>query len=352
MSIKRKLEYLAKTKQEIRKAIISRGVDVDRDDTFRSYAGKIRDIEIYDEYTGPYAVGPSLEPLVLPTSDKVMTGDVTVDVYPEFEGSYIITPSTTEQTIQTKDKVMTDNLTVDAMTVYDGSYMPYLTSIAVTKQPNRLEYGNGDAISLAGLEVTAYYDNGKPYGQIPVQDITVDKHYASRTTDYAITKVYLANQSLLTMSSQYWGTKRNWRKENAGEAYFAVIRYMRGAAPFTYENCPLLIADNENAAWMQFNDPPSTSWDRAGSHISTRNGYYYPPSALITGNISYIDTQVYGEFDTFGEGFDAVIADIEAGRYDPGKQTITVSWPRVGDGAILNTSFDIYITKKAVLNNE
>lgn len=352
MSIKRKLEYLAKTKQEIRKAIVSRKVDVTQEDTFRSYADKIRSISVHDPYEGPYSVGPSLETIVLPTFDKSMTNDVTVEVYPEFEGSYIITPSAAGQTIQTKDKVMTDNLTLDAMPVYDGSYMPYLTSIAVTKLPNRIEYGNGDAISLAGIEVTAYYDNGKPYGQIPVQDITVDKHYASRTTDYAITKVYLANQDLLTMSSQYWSNLRSWRKENAGEAYFAVIRYKEASAPFAYSNFPLLIADNADAAWMLYKDPFAETWGRAGVQIYTRNGYFYSPPAAISGNINYIDTQVYGEFDTFGEGFDAVIADIEAGRYDPGKQTITVSWPRVGDGAILSTSFDIYITKKAVLNNE
>lgn len=352
MSIKRKLKYLEETKQEIRKAIISRRVDVDKDATFRSYANKIRDIEIYDMYEGPYTLGPSTDTRVLQTNGFVMSDNITVETFPEYDGPYAVDPSAETQTLLTENKILTDDIVVSPVTVYDGSYIPYITSIEVTKQPNLIEYKDGDAINLAGLEVTAYYDNGKPYGIIPVQDITIDNQYARKTTNYAVTEVYMSGQDLLTMSSQHWNSLRSWKKENEGVAYFAVIRYKDSVAPFPYINCPLLIADNESAAWLLYKDPNDSTWNRPGYDINTKNGYYFSPQASIAGDINYIDTQVYGNFDTFNEGFDAVIADIEAGRYDPGKQTITVNWPRVGDGVILNTSFDIYISKKVVLNNE
>lgn len=56
-SIKSKLEYLNQTKHEIRDAIISRGVAVSSDDTFRSYSAKIRSIETHDSLiVEPYSI--------------------------------------------------------------------------------------------------------------------------------------------------------------------------------------------------------------------------------------------------------------------------------------------------------
>lgn len=56
-SIKSKLEYLNQTKHEIRDAIISRGVTVSSDDTFRSYSAKIRSIETHDSLmVEPYSI--------------------------------------------------------------------------------------------------------------------------------------------------------------------------------------------------------------------------------------------------------------------------------------------------------
>lgn len=49
MSIQDKFEYLDETKQLIRQAIIDKGVNVDENATFRSYASKIAEIQVNNE---------------------------------------------------------------------------------------------------------------------------------------------------------------------------------------------------------------------------------------------------------------------------------------------------------------
>ncbi len=50
------------------------------------------------------------------------------------------------------------------------SNTPYITSIAVTKAPDKTEYYDGDSFDAAGMEVTAYYSDG---AQKPVTDYEI-----------------------------------------------------------------------------------------------------------------------------------------------------------------------------------
>ena len=49
MSMQNKFAYLEETKRQIRQAIIDKGVSVSENDTFRSYASKIAEIQVNNE---------------------------------------------------------------------------------------------------------------------------------------------------------------------------------------------------------------------------------------------------------------------------------------------------------------
>lgn len=83
-----KSNYLADTKEEIRKAIVAKGVVVDDAETFRGYAEKIGEITEGGEvsyYDGDYVVIPlAEEEKVLETKNKLMSDDVTVKKVPSY----------------------------------------------------------------------------------------------------------------------------------------------------------------------------------------------------------------------------------------------------------------------------
>lgn len=344
MSIKRKLKYLAETKQEIRKAIISRRVDVDRDDTFRSYAEKIRSINIYDPYEGPYSVGPSLETIVMPTFDKAMTDNVTVEVYPEFEGSYRIAPSTTEQTVQSKDKVMTDNIVVQPMKVYDGSYLLELASIGFDVLPTKMLYNDGETIDLTGAVIKAYYKNGDPWegnadypgGIIPLSEITIDTdkaHFEGMENIYE--KNGVQAMRLVCDQGPFGGYVSGYHceeptGETGGGSYAFMALNEEGYIYYTRYDGEIygISGDASSHGYLSYDISGDTGYGMMPSHANAGTTFsQFGAASEDSSSFNQIkDLIPVSEVDPDGVSF----ASPEKVYF---KQTVTLTWERLGDGA-------------------
>lgn len=355
MSIKRKLKYLEETKHEIRKALISRKVDVDKDDTFRSYANKIRGINVYDPYEGPYSVGPSLETIVMPTFDKAMTDNVTVDVYPPFEGSYVVSPSSTEQTLQSKNKVMTDNLIVQPMKAYDGSYLLELASIGFDVLPTKMLYNDGDTIDLTGAVVKAYYKNGDPWegnedypgGVIPLSEITIDTdkaHFEGMKNIYEKNGVQALGILCDIYASAIYVTGYHCEEPigyNPGDSwpYYFLSRGEAGYIYYTrYDGYIYGVAGKSSKSYITNDATGDTGKGEAPSYAASGNSFG-PGASVSDGSKVFsniVDSMPVSEVDPVGIDF----ANPEKVYY---KQKITLTWERLGDGAEIDAELIINV---------
>ncbi len=107
---------------------------------------------------------------------------------------YIVTPSGELATADTKVTVSYGGKTAEQAITVNAKK---LTGIAITAEPTKKAYIEGNTFDPAGMVVTAYYDNGKhedvtgysvaPAGQLKTADKKVTISYGGKTADQAIT---------------------------------------------------------------------------------------------------------------------------------------------------------------------
>lgn len=255
----------------------------------------------------------------------------------------------------------------------------YPVRIAVTTPPTNPYgiYQDGQTISTEGMVVKAYYDNGDEYGIVPNREITInpttavydestDTGFATATSDlidFAVPIGYIANPIFKPTTSTFTlnvgvsitdsGPAGFIKDGGALFIYFAsdhpetgsyvVDKYGRkpnpaGGPPYEYELKGSTSYGPVSMTSQYTYNNKTVYWTEV--MLMNQGGVDYPGTldvdswpVSIRPKVAW--TMVYGNIGQAG-----------------GHQTITVSWPRPGDGAILETTFEILVAPPYYTDDE
>lgn len=223
---------------------------------------------------------------------------------------------------------------------------PSTGEIRVTKVPSRIEvttpptnpygiYQDGQTIATEGMVVKAYYESGAEYGTVPIGEITMEPTTATYdpATDQGgtaesdiesiaqympipISSVVIAYNNKGEIKAQHsappGGAITAYQLQN-GEAYLDI----RCTSSGPFESSTSYTLDNKTvhyAAWQHMN---------GGYNVTPCTLGAWPDSGLY-GPLAW--TMIYGTITRAGS-----------------RQQIHVSWPRPGNGKVLETTFEILV---------
>lgn len=216
--------------------------------------------------------------------------------------------------------------------------------IRITTPPAKTEYHTGEAIDMSGAVIKAYGATGQEMQTVPLNQITINP---------AVVPEQLPDIS---------------------------IEYDASELEDTYQMNPLNFVQTFSIRYpgMKATDPPVIVSATTGYFLTVPTGFYWVSdisgTIIWSGKDPYNRTQHMDEFETDIDGQTVTMARL--GVTNPGAETspttypygapnhviadmyrllymnygkkldvgISVSWPRPGDGAILETSFNINVT--------
>lgn len=231
--------------------------------------------------------------------------------------------------------------------------------IRITTPPTKTVYNDGDAIEYGGMVVKAYLKSGGLYGTIPTGDLTLPVTTArysegsegSATSDVVgnlsqpiafggactITRYYeeytLWNNRVIVTS----GSVRSIGYEHSG----IMDIYLLSNSPFSIEYHNV---DQRKPTPTNPNPPIEDvvigTQSGSGREIHGKTVYVATISANFTSGNPTIDIPTYNTQPNNNDFYTIVYGDITSGS----TQNIPVQWTRPGDGAVLETSFNINVT--------
>lgn len=212
-------------------------------------------------------------------------------------------------------------------------------------------YIDGQTITKDGMVVKAYSANGDEMQVVPIGEITINPTQAVYDESKDQPSGGEVDSDLITWTDQpisYSGhihvvRSSTWEIDFYG-AYFAVYH--------NNNNWTILAAAASPSSYTEESYNPQ---DPQGEKITSTHqiggtGYTHDGKTAYYASLTFVASECSGATPVDGGGAsrDYVIAWTilygDGERHGAGSpQTITVSWPRPGDGAILETTFDILV---------
>ena len=219
------------------------------------------------------------------------------------------------------------------------------TEIRITTPPTKTSYVDGETIDYSGIVVHAYSSTGNDLGAVPFEELVFPVSTAKADGD-----MWTDGQGLNAMHISYMPT---WTIYNKGtpqeheEQY-----YVSTALGMDVNGRPTALGSLSSPGQMlitRYNDE-----NYAMSTVGTRDtlkftqmettqiyGWYHTGTGGGAGN---------GVFKVFGLSqyiYNIPLSSVDPTTADPtalhAVQSLPVQWPRTGDGAVLETSFDIQV---------
>ena len=216
--------------------------------------------------------------------------------------------------------------------------------IRVTTLPTKTEYTEGETIDYSGIVVHAYSSTGEDMGAVPFGELVFPTSKAGEGWEDEWSDGGGLN-ALQIAYTQHWGV--DWR----GQDYSVYVSQILGVDP-----------DDGASAMLKGSGP-------ARLFVTRYNGHNY--AARLAGDSNFDYTCYYPERETYqydGGGstsyqttlnqftlamWEDKITELPESTVDPttvdpanlhATQSIPAQWQRPGDGAILETSFNITVT--------
>ena len=223
------------------------------------------------------------------------------------------------------------------------------SSIEITTQPTKLVYADGETIDFTGAVVEAYLETGGEYGTVPNEEITLNPTSAIYDPTADTGHAEYEGDSYVYRSGGMVTIKAYPQDGNELiEDYVATS----GAGPFyAFGTAYTTPGESPNMGRGGFICSPNIFTANSIGHSATVMNYTYDGKAVYyAGRNAYqaaLNPIVDAPVNAIDTNFNLVAWIAWVICYgtctEGGDQTITVSWPRPGDGAILETSFDITV---------
>lgn len=229
------------------------------------------------------------------------------------------------------------------------------SSIKVVTPPSKVSYVDGEAISIAGIQVEAYLASGGKYGDVPFGELSFspaiatydesgDKGTQGKASYDAVTGLQqpISYCTKLTSKTQQGGGAVDIYTENAG----AMAGYRSGG---NYTRI-MASASQPVSTWKTewYNKDGEKYYEDTGSDNGAaftyegKTVYWYP---AIGGRGALVPQNAVRSGGSPGE-MDAWVMIYGNREETAGSaQTITVSWPCPKTGEMLSTTFEIFVTK-------
>lgn len=255
---------------------------------------------------------------------------------------------------------------------------PETGKIVITKQPSSIEvitpptnpygiYQNGQTITKDGMVVKAYYESGGEYGTVPNGEATLNPTTAvydsstdtgkkqSSTIDdpaYAAYHPPVMSYSRLVVEADNdpSNPQTHFSRETSGDAW-CVPYLVEGTLTWVWISTSRAtltrVTTTTNIATQQSTTSTSTkTLSNSSTTQISRTIFYY--EAGNYGGLGWGWQQVSlspNDFDEYSiNAIATILIDGTSTEEQAGsRQTITVSWPRPGDGKVLETTFEILV---------
>ena len=228
--------------------------------------------------------------------------------------------------------------------------------IEITTQPTKLTYNEGQAIDFTGAVVKAYFETGGEWGVVQNGEITLNPTVAIGNGQYEATSDLdtgaFTQPIPISGSVTYAYTNSNnirfsysYTPMNSG--VLVVMINKTGTTKVLYaspSSQPALLV-TQTIITSQ-GEERKTFTQHTPNHVYTASNktvhYGWLQTSWPEGTNHVINPEIdsYGSNDTTGATAWTVVYGNITAESDP----ITVNWPRPGDGAILETSFNITVT--------
>jgi len=209
-------------------------------------------------------------------------------------------------------------------------------------------YQNGQAISTEGMVVKAYLETGGEYGVVPNGEITINPTTAVYDASTDEPAGGIATSSLETSIPQPIAFSANSEITFSRSAYRDGVR-IQGAATYIDIKSPTggsMIALSKTRDGMTqtytHSGESRTLYPNGSFEINGKTVYYAGYSVSGQTEVEYSGVDYSGQTVDQNSQWTMVWGDIEETRAGS-RQTITVSWPRPGDGKVLETTFEILV---------
>lgn len=240
---------------------------------------------------------------------------------------------------------------------------PGTGKIVITKQPSKIEvitpptnpygiYTNGQTITKDGMVVKAYYESGGEWGTVPIGEIAINPTVAvyDKSTDrydrYAVSDLPTNWEQPLHLYGFITLYKKNSSTGELEEVFYAtgdtilVINIGSNAAFYIASASDGVIG---HGTW----GTQSQDYIANGSYTYNGQTVHYVRVQLIGfGNIIKAEPEI-GTYQTSDPNdntlWTSIYGNISGDSQRGSHQTITVSWPRPGDGKVLETTFEILV---------
>lgn len=254
---------------------------------------------------------------------------------------------------------------------------PETGEIVITKQPSNIEvitpptnpygiYQDGQTIVKDGMVVKAYLESGGEYGTVPNGEITINptmavydsstdsgKRQSSTIDDPAYADYHPPVMSYSRLVVDAYNDPSNpqthFSRETSGDAWcvpFLLNGLLTWAWISTSRATLTMVTTTTNIETQQSTTSTSTKTlsNSSTTQISGTTFYY----EVGYGGLGWAWQQVSlspNDFDEYSiNAIATILIDGTSTEEQAGsRQTITVSWPRPGDGTILETTFEIRV---------
>ena len=228
-------------------------------------------------------------------------------------------------------------------------------SIAITTEPTKSIYVDGESIDLTGIVVKAYYEDGTEWGTVTFSELLHDPLEADVSQVSADGKYSYPAIDTDGWCPQPIGAHLGNASQHNGETTFETTGYFAVLLHADYDssvNVVLFCSTTYNTPWkVGFQQGTPWPYESVGN---TTDSYTYDGKTAYFYRYN-IGMSLENDFTAPGavnhttteSGLDVakVAWIILFGNQDQiaGAQTITVSWARPGDGKILTTSFGVTV---------
>jgi hypothetical protein len=223
------------------------------------------------------------------------------------------------------------------------------TSISVITPPSKLIYKDGESIQFGGLVVQAYTadgnvwtDNNHPNGIIPMGELFFPVTVATWSGDND--GIHSNSQGLNVLQVTFGAS---WYHQGWGNFYLGPVLGTYPEQPYWGHGGPLNIAsDNQGTVYITlYNGQVYTygigsSGGLAGCVVGVNHAWFTGYGANYWMHNDLITPGTYMSIPN--SGVDPTKADLE---FDDVQMSVPVQWFRPGDGQMLETSFEITVTK-------
>ena len=242
-------------------------------------------------------------------------------------------------------------------------------SIAVVTYPTKMEYQDGESIDLTGIVVHAYDSQGADMGAIPRSQLSFtpsSASYGEGQTSYIISMPLV--EAMGSVGVLQYRKYSFWTPVNISMVYDGVWGALTPPEDQSQNPTPkypifrqsnqahedvIIYLTQYNGGLYAASDPPFTAHVQS-IEIDFPNGskgYGYPIGSTFTKISSNINPFPSDDYDIYLSQFaprSAVdptgIGLDEMSEISGKRQAITIRWARTGDGAILETNINIFVS--------